>query len=261
MSKTTKSSWLKGAVLLSSTIAVSALLLSPQASNATIITTDGCAQSNACTLPELFGGSSIQVGDLLLTDWTLFSNNAVNLGNIEIGTGYPNPDAEFGVWARNFELYVAGVGSKSLSYDFKVTSLGTDIIGTSGNLGYRYVVGPTALITGSLAVGTTPGSNDLGGTTDVYSLSQDPGPNVIKIPDLSSIWIRHTLSVSSNWGDNWALAGYVWDEYTWTWIEGPAFRNTFFQAEAKPVPEPGTLGLLALGLAGLLGVGRKRGYC
>jgi len=256
MSKTTKSSWLKGAVLLSSTIAVSALLLSPQASNATIITTDGCAQSNACTLPELFGGSSIQVGDLLLTDWTLFSNNAVNLGNIEIGTGYPNPDEEFGVWAKNFELYVAGVGSKSLSYGFKVTSLGTDIIGTAGDLGFRYVVGPTALITGSIAVGTTPGGNNLGSTTDFYSLMQDPGQQVLNIPDLSAIWMSHTISVSSNWSDNAVLAGHIPG-----FGDGPAFRNTFFQAEAKPVPEPGTLGLLALGLAGLLGVGRKRGYC
>lgn len=192
--------------------------------------------------------------DLLLTDWTLSSNNAVNLGNIEIGVGYPGPDAEFGVWARNFELYAAGSSSKDLSYDFKVTSLGTDVIGTSGNLGFRRVVGPTALITGSINVGTTPGNNDLGSTTDVFSLAEDRGQQVIDIPDLSTIWMRHTISVSSGFFDNAALAGHIPGLG-----DGPAFRNTFFQAE--PVPEPSTLGLLALGLVSLFGAGRKRGYC
>jgi hypothetical protein len=103
---------------------------------AAIIFSPGVAFS--LTLTELFNGGSIQVGEELLSKFTLVNKSVTgsatdfNFDNI-IFEEEPTPDAFYpgtngaAIYANNQELSVFGTGSKSFSYNFKVTSLANTI--------------------------------------------------------------------------------------------------------------------------------------
>jgi len=214
--------------------------------------------SAAALLNDLFAGGSYRFDNLLLTNWELVNAVNVNSNNIDIGPGYGNLD-EFGVWSKNHELLVNQIGSGtpetlSLSFDFLVTGIGVDITQVAGDLGYGSVSGyswDSPWISGSIAVGTSKGSNDLGSTTEVGSLTQNPGGTVwIDIPNgLNEIWVRNTISLSSS-HHGYAEAGYHNGE------EGPAFRNRFITQTAVPVPA--SIFLFGTGIAGLAGIRIRR---
>jgi Concanavalin A-like lectin/glucanases superfamily/CARDB/PKD domain/SdrD B-like domain len=198
----------------------------------------GCNNTRFCTLEELFNGCSFQVGNLLMTNWELVNAVNVNVSNIDIGPGYNNNTDEFGVWSKNDELHVSQGGwgtpeTLNLSFDFLVTGMGVDITQVAGDLGASSGSGfwyDSPWITGSIAVGTSKGSNDLGSTTDVVSLNQNPGTVWIDIPNgRNEIWVRNTISLSSS-RHGYARAGYYDGE------EVAAFRNRFTTQTAASAP-------------------------
>jgi hypothetical protein len=211
--------------------------------------------AHADLLNDLFAGGSYQFDNLILNNWELVSSDNVNLDNIEISTGYgPN---EFGVWSKNRELSVnqSGYGTPetlSLVFDFMVIGVGVNVTQVAGDLGFKFVSGynyDSPYLTGSIAIGTSKGNSNLGGSTDFFSLNHDPGTVWIDIPGgLNEIWIRNSIYLNSS-QHGYAEAGYL-DPYG----EGPAFRNRFTTAV---VPIPGAVWLLGTGLIGLVGIRRK----
>ncbi len=182
------------------TISVIGLGINHSSAQAAVVTNGCAAVDEFCTFPELLSGASIQIDNVLLTDWNIVSNNSVNLNNLEVGQFFDN---FFNVFARNQELFIAGFGaSKGLSYEFQVTSLAEDIDGISTGLGFRRVVGPTSIITGNTIFGTTQGSNDLGSVDSIFRLGQNLPGGTIEVPELNNLWVRNTLSLSTNFFGN-----------------------------------------------------------
>ncbi len=212
--------------------------------------------TDAISLSDLFAGGTYQFDHLMLSDWQLVNAENVNIDNIDIGTGYY--DNEFGVWEKNHELYVNSVSTreKTLSFDFLVTGIGVDIVQVKGDLGYRRISGywwDSPWITGSIAIGTSRGDNDLGQLTDVYRLYRNNYTAWINLPDgLNQIWIRNTITLNSS-SHGYAEAGYVS-----SLGYGPAFRNEFITQPAVLVPEPAGQLLFGIGIAVLAGLNLRR---
>ena len=207
----------------------------------------------ATPITDLFSGGSYTFDNLILSDWDLVNAGSnVGLNDLEIGPGY-NASGEVSLEATNQALDVnrGSWGTPvtlNFSYDFMVTGIGVDISSVRGDLGLGYISGfssDSPWLRGTIEVGTSKGSADLGSTTDIFSLNQKTTPAWIDLPDgLDQIWVRNTVSLSSG-GKGYAIAGYNNSN------EGAAFRNRFVTQESQsPAPEPTTMTLLGVGLLG-----------
>lgn len=217
------------------------------------------------TLTELFNGGSIQVGEELLSNFTLGNKSVTgsatdfNFDNI-IFEEEPTPDAFYpgtngaAIYANNQELSVFGVGRKSFSYNFKVTSLANTITQIQLPLRYRSYDGFSPFLTGTIDVGTTQGSSNIGSATSVYSPYQVVNGTPLSIPNLSSFWVNTSIDVSSDSG--YAQLGYLSDG-----SQGRAYQLLFVQSvpwETDALPVVGSTVLFGLGIWGKHKLAQKK---
>lgn len=111
-------------------ISLGVLGLAPHA-NAAVVTT-GCVSATACTMDELFGGGSIQVGRLLFDSWSLINADRnpgfppdpaqMTVGGLEDGGDNPGPGLRYD-FADQLLLASGGLQLMTLKFAFQVSDV------------------------------------------------------------------------------------------------------------------------------------------
>jgi hypothetical protein len=213
-------------------------ILASQA-QATVIT-NGCAATNQfCNLSELFGGASIQVGDKLFNNFSIFRQDGtkvVNFRNVQVIGIFQDtnaPGLEF--ISLNNELTAPNGGDIDFVFDFKVTTLGEPIVDNELILpvnGFNTQLPGTVEILEGLF--DSPSGNAFA-LKRVRSATDILPPNLearVEFEPRTMLFIRKTVRVDAREG-------------------GIAELSRFQQRFSQQTPEPTSiLSLLALGTLG-----------
>ena len=160
------------------------------------------------------------------------------------------------------DVVATGSGSIDLTGLIFVGSSGGDEAIISGGLGI-IVVGPVPFTasneyggySGPIAFGNLGALTASSGSGDRVGIDQDSGELFVPAGYVSG----SSLSSSDTWDNrNFASLGVTPGTYVWTWGSGADADSFTLQIGATAVPEPASLTLLAMGLAGLGMVLRTR---
>ncbi|MBI3155300.1 MAG: PEP-CTERM sorting domain-containing protein [Burkholderiales bacterium] len=225
------------------------------------------AQAATVSLTDLLGGDSIIAGDKLFDSWSVayydssdplrtFDSDNIDITSLDDGGDNPGPGLSFGV--SNGELTITGDGTYAyvdLTLSFRVSVLpgaGKLIKDNSLSLSAGLVTnaGDNGVYINEV-IGTSEGGDDLGekeiefsyldGSLGGSGLILNPFDSATFAPQ-SEVWVTKNILVWATGEDETAqLAG---------------FDQRFSQ---QSVPEPGSLALVALALAGLGMAARRRG--
>jgi hypothetical protein len=132
---------------------------------------------------------------------------------------------------------------------FLEATFGTIITGTSGE-GFPHISGP-------LSFGSGVGELATSQSGDYFGIERDKTEPNLLVP---TGYVSGTaLSATDTWsGQNFASLGLIPGTYTWTW--GSGTDADFFTLQVGPTaaPEPASLTLLGLGVAGIAGYAWRR---
>jgi len=216
--------------------------------------------AQAVSLRALLAGQSITAGDTLFDDWQLISQDTsdghtIDTDNILVtaltAEPYRGPGLQFNL--RNYEFAVTGddiyayidfqfafrvslLDPRYKVKDIRLAGLGSRMSRTTdgfNDLG-AYILE---------SIGTAPGLDDLGVLDAEHSVLDDvlfvDGGGTVEFTPQSELWVTKNLLVWAQDATDTAILG------------------TFNQRFSRAIPEPPTWLLMALGLVGLMGLGRK----